>query len=322
MFAEVPAAAAPVTPSGTDRAATVRPSRTGRVVRRLTPYLYLLPAVVLLIVWIYKPLAETVGLSFYKWNMVPTSPKTPVGLDNYTRVLALPELHQALRNTVVYVLAFMVFSLLLPVVVALLSNRVSGRAKTVYQALIFVPFLVTPVAGSAIWRWLFNPDGGTIPRVAATLGFELGNVFREPSLALAGVVLIVGWQMLGFGVLVISAGLAGISPDYASAAALDGASQATITRRIILPLLSPTLVFLGLMTILLGAQWAYPIIDIVTQGGPSGASTNIYYLLYQFGFQNFDAGLSAAAGTLFFLGFGLIAIVFVRLSDRLSFYDN
>ena len=226
MFVEVPAA----TPAGHAETPTV-PSRAGRVRRGLAPYLYLLPAVVLLIVWIYKPLGETIGLSFYKWNMVPTSPKVPVGMDNYVRVLSLPELHQALRNTIVYVLAFMVFSLLLPMVVALLSNRVAGRWKTLYQALIFVPFLITPVAGSAIWRWLFNPEGGTIPRVAATLGFELGNVFREPGLAMLGVVLIVGWQMLGFGVLVISAGLAGINPDYASAAALDGASQATITRR-------------------------------------------------------------------------------------------
>src|SRR3546814_4697177 len=111
-------------------------------------------------------------------------------------------------------------------------------------------------------------------------------------------------------------GLAGINPDYASAASLDGASEATITRKITLPLLSPTLVFLALMTILLGAQWAYPVIDILTQGGPSGASTNIYYLLYQFGFQNFDAGLSAAAGTPFFIGFGIIAVD--RKSTRLN----
>lgn len=176
MFVEVPAAASAVR---ADTAAV--PSRADRVRSGLAPYLYLLPAVVLLIVWIYKPLGETIGLSFYKWNMVPTSPKVPVGMDNYVRVLSLPELHQALRNTIVYVLAFMVFSLLLPMVVALLSNRVAGRWKTLYQALIFVPFLITPVAGSAIWRWLFNPEGGTIPRVAATLGFELGNVFREPA---------------------------------------------------------------------------------------------------------------------------------------------
>lgn len=316
MFVEVPSTGGP------ERAVAARPARSGWMPRTLVPYLYLLPAVVLLIVWIYKPLGETVNLSFYKWNMVPTTPKAAVGLDNYTRVLSLPELHQALRNTVVYTLAFMLFSLLLPIVIAMVSKRISGRSKTIYQALIFVSFLVTPIAGSAVWRWLFNPDGGAIPRVAATWGIEMGNIFRDPKFALLGVVVIVGWQMLGFGVLVISAGLAGINPDYASAASLDGASEATITRKITLPLLSPTLVFLALMTILLGAQWAYPVIDILTQGGPSGASTNIYYLLYQFGFQNFDAGLSAAAGTLFFVGFGIIAVIFVRLSDRLSFYDN
>ena len=176
------------------------------------PLLYLLPAVVLLVVWVYKPLAETVGLSFYQWNMIPTTPKVPVGLDNYTTVLALPELHQALWNTVLYVLAFMVFSLVLPVGIALLCGQVTGRAKTFYQALIFVPFLITPVASSAIWRWLFTPESGTIPRVAATLGFEMGDVFRDPKVALLGVVVVVGWQMLGFGVLVISAGVAESTP--------------------------------------------------------------------------------------------------------------
>ncbi|GAA4482483.1 sugar ABC transporter permease [Rhodococcus olei] len=317
MFVEVPTAAS------ARGASEPRPPRRGPSMRRhLVPLAYLAPAAVLLVLWIYKPLAETVGLSFYRWNMIPTTPKVPAGLDNYATVLALPELHRALWNTVVYIAAFMVFSLVLPVVIALLSNQVTGRAKTFYQALIFVPFLVTPVASSAIWRWLFAPESGTVPRVAATLGFQMGDVFRDPNTALIGVVVVVGWQMLGFGVLVVSAGMAGINPDYAAAASLDGASRATITRRIVLPLLSPTLVFLALMTILLGAQWAYPVVDILTQGGPSGSTTNIYYLLYEFGFRNFDAGLSAAAGTLFFLGFGLVALVFVRVSDRLSFYDN
>ncbi|RZU66093.1 carbohydrate ABC transporter membrane protein 1 (CUT1 family) [Microterricola gilva] len=298
-----------------------RPGRPRRKLR-LAPYLYLIPAVILLVTWTYKPLVESFWLSFFDWNLIPTSPKSFVGTENYTTVLTLPELHQALLNTGVYILAFLVFSLLLPVAIALLARRVKGRAKTVYQALIFIPFLLTPVATSAIWRWLFAPEGGTIPTIAATFGWDMGNVFRDPALSIWAVIVIVGWQMLGFGVLVISAGLAGINPDYSAAAALDGASTRQITWKIIVPLLSPSLVFMGLMTVLLSAQWTYPIIDIVTQGGPSGSSTNIYYLLYQFGFRNFDAGLAAAAGTLFFVGFGLIALIFVELTERLSFHDN
>ncbi|WP_194305955.1 carbohydrate ABC transporter permease [Dietzia sp. B19] len=297
-----------------------RPARTERFT--ITPYLYVLPAVVLLIVWTYAPLVQTFELSFYDWNLIPTQPKIPVGLENYATVLSLPELHQALWNTVIYISAFLLLSVALPVVFALIARRVAGRAKTIYQALIFVPFLVTPVATSAIWRWMFAPEGGTIPAIARTLGIEMGNVFRDPDSSMLAIIVIVGWQMLGFGVLVVSAGLAGISPDYGHAAATDGATERQITWRITLPLLSPSLVFLGLMTILLSAQWTFPIIDLVTQGGPSNSSTNIYYLLYQFGFRNFDAGLAAAAGTLFFIVFGLIALLFVELSERLSFHDN
>lgn len=313
----VPSVAAPVEAITAAGAATVRRHRPA-----VTPYLYLLPAVVLLIIWVYKPLIETFALSFDEWNLIPTNPRTFVGLDNYQSVVALPELHQATVNTGIYIVVFMLFSLVLPVVIGLVSRGVQGRAKTAYQAIIFVPFLITPVAASAVWRWLFAPDGGTIPAIASGLGWDLGNVFRDPSMSLIAVIVIVGWQMLGFGVLVVSAGLARINPDYGHAASLDGASPRQITWRITLPLLSPTLVFLALMTILLSAQWTYPIIDILTQGGPSGSSTNIYYLLYQFGFRNFDAGLAAAAGTLFFLAFGLVAVVFVELSERLSFYDN
>lgn len=293
-----------------------------RAARRLVPYLYLLPAVVLLVVWVYKPLVETFRLSVYDWNLVPASPMTFVGAQNYADVLALPELHAALRNTLLYTGAFMVFSVVLPLVFALVARRVTGRARTVYQALIFVPYLITPVATSAVWRWLFAEEGGALTETLRSAGIEIGNVFRDPSTVIGAVIVIVGWQMLGFGVLVVSAGLAGINPDYASAASMDGAGAGTITWRITLPLLSPTLVFLALMTILLSAQWTYPVIDILTQGGPGTASTNIYYLLYQFGFRNFDAGLSAAAGTIFFVGFGIVAAVFVELSERLSFYDN
>uniref|UniRef100_UPI0039F06B6E carbohydrate ABC transporter permease n=1 Tax=Sinomonas sp. G460-2 TaxID=3393464 RepID=UPI0039F06B6E len=290
--------------------------------RAWVPYLYVLPAVILLLLWTYWPLVQSAGLSFQDWNLIPTRPKVFVGVQKYAKVLSLPELHQALQNTVMYIVAFLGISVALPVVFALLSRRVQGKARTLYQALIFVPFLVTPVATSAVWRWLFAPESGTIPAIAATLGMPMDNVFRDPNASMASVIVIVGWQMLGFGVLVVSAGLAGISPDYAAAASIDGANQRQITWRIILPLLSPSLVFLALMTIPLSAQWTYPIIDLVTQGGPGNSSTNIYYLLYQFGFRNFDAGLSSAAGMLFFVGFGLVALVFVELSEKLSFHDN
>jgi multiple sugar transport system permease protein len=87
-------------------------------------------------------------------------------------------------------------------------------------------------------------------------------------------------------------------------------------------MLSPTLVFLVLMTILLSAQWSFPLIDTLTKGGPASSTTNIYYLLWTYGFQSFDAGLGAAAGVIFFVGFGVIAAGLVWLSNRVAFNDD
>ena len=76
------------------------------------------------------------------------------------------------------------------------------------------------------------------------------------------------------------------------------------------------------MTLLLAAQWSFPLVNTLTNGGPSGATTNIYYLLWDYAFGSFDAGLGAAAGILFFLGFGVIALLLVRLTERLTFHDS
>ncbi|MFT4083656.1 MAG: sugar ABC transporter permease [Nocardioides sp.] len=298
---------------------------TATVRRKLTiaPYLYIVPAIALLIFWIYRPLVETFQLSFYHWNLLPTAAKQSAGLSNYGALFHDRELGRAVVNTILYVLAFLVCSVVLPLAIALMSRQVNGRARTIYQALIFVPLLVTPVATSAVWRWLFDPyDGIIVVVLRKGVGIDIGSVFRSDHGALIAIIIIVGWQMLGFGVLVMTAGMAGISPDYAEAASVDGAGAGRILWRITVPLLSPTILFLVLMTILLSAQWTYPMIDVLTQGGPNNATTNIYYLLYEIAFNNFDAGMAGAAGTVFFLVFGVIAVGLVRVADKLAFYDN
>lgn len=299
-----------------------RPSMTARLRTWLPPLLYLSPALLFLYLWTYRPLGQTFQLSFYNWNLLPTSPMVPAGPTNYTRLLALPELGQAVWNTVVYIVALLPFTVLLPLVAALLARRVRGRARTVYQALIFTPTLVTPVASAAVWRWLLDPAAGPVNKMLAALGAEPLNFLRDPHVAIGAIIVISGWSLLGFATLVISAGLAGINDDYSAAASLDGASSWQVTRLITLPLLSPTVLFLVLTTTLLSVQITFPLIDILTQGGPDGATTNVYYLLWQFGFRTFDAGFAGAAGTVFFAGFGLIAVLFVWLSGKLSFYDN
>lgn len=294
------------------------PRRRRRTAGSLTPYLYLLPGLVLLGIWVYRPLVQTFQLSFVSWNLLPTTPARPVGLANYERLFALPDFGDAVGRTFVLILGLLPFTIVVPVLVGLLARRVRGRAATFYQALVFAPLLIAPVAGAAVWQWMLDPRSGAVNQVLGTST----NWLQEPGPAQLAIIVITGWHVLGFAVLVVVAGLAGVDDEYAAAASLDGASPGQITRWITLPLLSPTLVFLLLMTMLLAAQWSFPLIDTLTKGGPSGATTNVYYLLWDYGFHSFDAGLGAAAGVIFFLGFGVLAAALVRLSDRVTFHDR
>ncbi|WP_018636965.1 carbohydrate ABC transporter permease [Parafrankia elaeagni] len=295
-----------------------RPSLARRAARALPPYLFLLPAVGALVVWTYRPLGAALNLSFFSWNLLPTTPREYVGLDNYQRLLDLPDLRNALWLTVAMTGALLVFTVVLPTVVALWTSVIGSRGRAVYSALIFAPVLVPPVAGAALWQWMLDPRSGAVDRV---IGHPI-NWIHEVRPAQIAIVVITGWHLLGFAVLVVAAGLSGIDDEYRAAALLDRASRWQITRWIVLPLLSPTLVFLALMTILMSGQLTFPLIDTLTQGGPNSQTTNVYYLLWEYGFQNFDTGFASAAGLLFFAVFGLVAIALIRLSDRLTFHDS
>lgn len=312
MFVEVPAPAV-ILPGR-----VARPPLPRRLLRAVPPYLYLVPALALLVIWTYRPLVQTAQLSFYSWNLLPTQPMSPVGLENYQRLFELPAVGDSVVRTLAVIAGLLPFTIVLPVLVGLLSQRVQGRARAVYQALVFAPLLVAPVASAAVWAWLLDPNGGAVNRL---LGTHV-NWLHDTTWAQPAIILMTGWHLIGFAVLVVAAGLANINSDYTDAAMIDGASRGQITRWITLPLLSPTLVFLALMTVLLAAQWTFPLIDTITQGGPSGATTNVYYLLWDYSFHSFDAGLSTAAGMLLFVVFGVIAAGLVLLSEKLTIHDD
>ncbi|MDT3442329.1 sugar ABC transporter permease [Pseudofrankia sp. BMG5.37] len=321
MFVELAAPATLLADEGRAAVQAARPSLARRLLAATPPYLYLLPALACLVLWTYKPLVEAVQLSFYDWNLLPTSPMTYVGLDKYRQVFTQPSLRNAAVNTVVYVVLLLPFSVVLPTVIALVTRRFGGRSRDVYRALVFTPILVAPVAAATVWRWLLDPTGLS-NQVLGAFGLAPHNWLREESTALLAILAITAWSMCGFAMLIVSAGLTGISGDYAEAAAIDGANGWQILRWVTLPLLRTTLLFLVLTTVLLSGQWSFPLLDTLTQGGPADSSTNVYYLLWELGFRNFDSGLASAAGIVFFIVFGLIAAVLVKLADRFSFHDN
>jgi len=183
--------------------------------------------------------------------------------------------------------------------------------------------LLAPVIVAFIWRLLLHPAGGLVNQLLqAAFGLEPISWFRSHDLSLWTITAITGWKLLGFSMLIFSAGLTNVSRDYLEAAAIDGATRWQSIRYVVIPLMSPTIMFMALLTVTLSAQWTFPLINVITQGGPINSTTNVYYLLWEFGFRNFNIGFSSAAAVLFFVLFGAIALGATRLLDKYSFHDS
>jgi len=286
------------------------------------PWLYLAPAMAVVLVWTYLPLLQAFELSFYQWNMLPRSQALFVGLDNYRNLLGLPDMQAAVKNTILYTIGLLPLSVGIPLAVAILTGGLSGPLRNLYRALIFVPMIVAPIVAAILWRWLLNEDHGLVNAWLSALGFETVGFLRDPDVALWTLVWITGWKLMGFSTLLFAAADSAINPSYVEAARMDGANRWQIVRDIRLPLLSPTILLLTMMTILFGAQWSFVYINALTGGGPLRSTTNVYYVMWEYGFKTMAAGWSTAAGMLVFVVFGVIALVCLALMRRLAVYDE
>ncbi len=288
------------------------------------PYLFLLPALLILGFWLYRPLINTMYYSFTKWGMLPGTSPEWVGLKNYIKLFTSKDFGVAVSNTGFYILFLIPFSVILPLVLANITNSMKGTAKNIYRALFFLPMIMAGVSTSTIFRWLLNPGTGLINVTLEKLGIGDGNTafFMQEGTAKWVILLITGWKMVGFSTVMFSAALSGVDGSYYEAAALDGSSKFRRFIDFTIPLISSTIMFMIMMSILFASQWTFAYIDILTKGGPYGTSTNIYYEMYKYGFSNMNVGMSSAAANLFLLIFGIIALVLTKVSNKLTFYDN
>jgi multiple sugar transport system permease protein len=294
------------------------------VFKALNPLWFLLPAGLSLGVWMYWPLLKTVYYSFIEWNMLPGTPIRNVGFSNYILLLQHPDFSKAMFNTLLYILGMLPFSVVIPLALAVATEGMNERAKNLYRMAAFFPMIMPPVTVSMIWQWMFHPINGAVNHALIGLGLiDRGvNFLGDERSAMLSIIVIAGWKMIGFSTLMFSAALTNIDKSYYEAADIDKASKLFQTVTITLPLVSPMVLFMLMLSILFTAQWAFAYINVLTLGGPLGATTNIYYLMYVYGLKNFNVGMGGAAAILFFILFGAIAIGLTKLNQRLSFYDN
>jgi sn-glycerol 3-phosphate transport system permease protein len=283
----------------------------------LTAYLLLAPSAVFLIAFTYWPVAQVVVGSL---SVKGFRGAAHWGVDNYARLFGDPHFTTAVLNNVTYAVGTIVPSLILALGFALALVETTGLTSTL-RTLIALPMLIPLVAAAALFAFILLPNAGLLDTWLARFGLAETNWLGDPSLALGSIIAITVWKNAGYYMLFFLAGLAGIPNDLLDAAKLDGAGPVQRFRHVTLPLLGPTIAFV-LVIATLNALTQVDHVIILTQGGPSDATSLLLYYIYQQAQQNFDTGRAAAA-TVVSVGFLFaVAMLSLRRLERGMHYES
>ncbi len=299
----------------TTRKTMLRPFKHGET---LEAALLVLPGVLLLLVFMVWPTLDAFWLSFHRENLLGTS-REWVGLANYAELLRDPAFWRSVGATLLFAAVVAPVQLLLGLMAALMVARPFPGVE-LFRTLFFLTTAVPTAVAAVAWGWFLHPVGGTVNRWLQSVGLPVQPWLTSVELALPTLAIITAWAGVGFTAILLTAGLQQIPEDLYEAARIDGAGAWTQFWRITLPLLSPTLFLVTLLTIL-SSLTAFGQIHLLTRGGPVDSTTVWVYRIYQDAFFNFRFSYAAAQAVALFLVLLLIAGLQFRWFGKRVHYE-
>ncbi|MBI2941143.1 MAG: sugar ABC transporter permease [Chloroflexi bacterium] len=287
--------------------------RTHRGKRALFIGSVVIPLVAFYAVFHIYPLVFAVVLSFFNWQ---ASRKTMdfVGTTNFRALVDDIYYIEALTNTLRFAAMVVPSVVILSLLIALGFDRIGRRLRDIYSMLYFLPLVSSLIALSIIWRWLYHPTFGLINYFLGLVGLPQPAWLQNYDTALPAIAIMTVWRAIGFYALIFLTGLQGIPESFYEAASIDGAGSWTKFRGITVPLLTPTLLFVLVMS-MIGSLLTFTQVWIMTKGGPARATIVVALYVYDQGIQRMNLGYaSAIAVTLFLviLTFTYLQIRFIR----------
>lgn len=281
---------------------------------KMFPYLFILPGLLFLFIWLVIPMLSALNISLRNWNIMPNMPKPWTGLLNYKQILDDSLFWLSLKNTFIYALVTVVGQMILGLLVALLiDNLIFG--KVFFRALYYLPVVTSWVVVSLLFKFLFNssPSG--------FINYILGNVLHiidkpvswltEANTAFIAIDSLGIWKGIGFAMIIFLAALQSISQDLYESAEIDGAGTFSLFRYITFPSLVPTIAIVSVM-LLIGAFQTYIPVAMITKGGPLHRTEMVVSYIYNTAFTNLNFGYSSALSYIF----ALIVFCLSRLQLR------
>lgn len=283
-----------------------------------TPYLFVSPALLLLVAFGVFPILVAAGVSLTDMDISGLANFANVGfigLDNYRTLTGDPDFWNALTNTALFVVIGVPSVVGLSLVVALMLHRGENRFTRALRSFYFVPAITGIVAISLVWAYLYNTQFGLFNWLLSLVGVDQVQWLSDPTMAKFSVALVAIWRGTGLNIIIFLAALQGVPKEYLEAASLDGAGELRRTWSVVLPLLRFAIFFVTVTTTIAWLQF-FDEPFVLTDGGPLGATTSMPIFLYKEGFRLNQFGY-ASAGSLVL--FAIIAVVtLVQLKVRKS----
>nr|WP_211200209.1 sugar ABC transporter permease [Rhodanobacter sp. B2A1Ga4] len=280
--------------------------------------MFLAPALVVLGVFFLLPVLAALALSLTDYDLYALADIRNlrfVALGNYWELLQRPLFWSALGHTVYFVAVGVPLSMGASLGAALLLNSPLARCKPLLRTALFAPVVTTVVATAVIWRYLFNTKYGMANYLLGLLDVHPVDWLGDPHWAMPTIIAFAVWKNFGYNMIIFLAGLQAIPPELYEAARIDGASSWRQFRHITLPMLKPTLLMVGILTVSGYFQlFAEPY--VMTEGGPLQSTVSVLYLMYDEGFKWWNLGSASAVAFLLFLIMFAVTVLMLKLSRR------
>jgi multiple sugar transport system permease protein len=262
-------------------------------------WLFLAPSLVILAVFVFWPIIQSVVLSLHQWRF-GAQVQEFVGAANYEKMWKDPRAWNALKNTVYFTAFFVPLGVVIPLALALLLNRaIPGR--TLFRAAIFLPVISSFAIVALAWRFLLDPDIGLLSYWASFLGVPKFSPLRDPDWAMPAVIVVTLWKNIGFNMVIYLAGLQAIPPVLYEAARIDGASNWQQFWNVTWPQLKTTNVFVLVISIIGAFQVFDPVFVLTPNGGPLFSTETLVSFIYRQGITQFNLSYAAAVGFVLFV---------------------
>ena len=280
--------------------------------KKYVPYLFLLPAAVILLLFFFIPFFETIVLSFFDYNSNIYHPQF-VSLANYIELLKSPVFYKVLWNTFLYLIVAVPFLVVFPLIIAIMINQ-KIKGITLYKILIYLPVIVSIVVAAIAFKWLYAQQG-ILNYAMDILHLPAIGWLTDPRFSLYSVILVTIWKGIGYYMMIYLSALMSVPNDLYEACEVDGANPIVKHLTVTLPHLMPTI---GLVTMVssISAMKVFVEIYVMTKGGPLDASKTIVYYIYERAFENLDLGIASAASVI------LLVIVLVMSVLNFTLFEN